>query len=284
MIQRACRWLLTLAFLSFGLAMAQTEPTLNEVYATAQAGKLDQAQAMMQEVLILHPKSAKAHFVQSELFARQGNLLRARGALATAEELAPGLPFAKAEAVRALRAQLSTNRNSTARETPAVNHVSAADHPSSSWGLPLLLAGGLIFLGYLLFRNKRPAPYSQQPAMNPNASGLSGPQSFGTGGTGAAMQPSYGQAAGPGMGGNLMGGLATGLAVGAGVMAAQAIGHRLMGNPDQFSNSSDQLISRTNPNTAANSGMGGADFGVTDSNSWDDNSGSVVADSGSWDN
>jgi Flp pilus assembly protein TadD len=52
---------------------------------------------MMQQVLVAHPNSAKAHFVQAELSARQGNLARAQEELTTAEKLAPGLPFAKPE-------------------------------------------------------------------------------------------------------------------------------------------------------------------------------------------
>ena len=60
---RTTRVLLLASCLSGGLAMAQAqaEPTLNQVYATAQAGKLDEAQLMIQQVLISHPKSAKAH-------------------------------------------------------------------------------------------------------------------------------------------------------------------------------------------------------------------------------
>jgi hypothetical protein len=42
---------------------------------------------------------AKAHFVQAELYSRQGKLDFARQALASAEQSAPGLPFAKPEAV-----------------------------------------------------------------------------------------------------------------------------------------------------------------------------------------
>ena len=98
----AFRWLLLAAFLSSGLAMAQQEPTMNQIYAAAQAGNIDQAQVMVQQVLVAHPKSAKAHFVQSELFARQGNVPKAREALSEAQRLAPGLPFAKPEAVTSL--------------------------------------------------------------------------------------------------------------------------------------------------------------------------------------
>src|SRR5665647_1294307 len=142
-IQRTIQWLVVASFLSFGFAMAQSEPTINEVYATAQAGKVGQAQVMIQQVLISHPKSAKAHFVQSELFARQGKLAQAREALASAEKLAQGLPFAKAESVRALRSQLAAKSSA-----PVTQHVappsyaapsvapSAPASSSFSWGLP----------------------------------------------------------------------------------------------------------------------------------------------------
>ena len=86
------RWLLVSALLGFGLAMAQSEPTLGQIYEAAQGGRMEQAQTMMQQVLVAHPGSGKAHFVQAELFARQGKLGLARESLATAERLAPGLP------------------------------------------------------------------------------------------------------------------------------------------------------------------------------------------------
>lgn len=285
MIQRACRWILAVALLSFGFAMAQSEPTLNEVYAVAQAGKLEQAQVMMQQVLISHPNSAKAHFVQSELYARQGNLPRARAALAAAEKLAPGLPFAKPEAVQALRAQLLTQSAPVSTHGASVHEAVAENPPVSSfsWGLPLLLAGGVIILGYFMFRGRRPAPYAQQPVYGTQG-GLSGPQSFGMGG-GGVMQPTYGQPAGTGLGGAIVGGVATGLAVGAGVMAAEAIGRNLMGHHDQSSRPSDSLANNDYQPIAGNSDMGGQSFGVNDTSSWDDaGSADVGGGGGDWDN
>jgi hypothetical protein len=284
MIQRAFRWLLVAAILSFGFAMAQSEPTLNEVYATAQAGKLDQAQIMMQQVLISHPNSAKAHFVQSELYARQGNLVRAREVLATAEKLAPGLPFAKPESVQTLRSQLAVKGGPATNSAP-VHYAVTADRPASSfsWGLPLLLSGAVIVLGYFMFRGRKPAPYAQQP-IYANQGGLSGPQAFGMGG-GGVMQPTYGQPAGTGLGGNIMGGLATGLAVGAGVMAAEAIGRNLMGNHDQNPRQSDNLANNDFQPMASNPEMGGQNFGVNDASSWDDAGSVDVGDGGGdWDN
>ena len=127
-LKLASKWLLVASLLGFGFAMAQAEPTLNQVYAAAQSGKLDQAQLMIQQVLIAHPTSAKAFFVQSELYARQGDMARAREALATAEKLAPGLPFAKAESVQTLRGQLA------AKNAPA-----AAAYPNQQSELPAAL-------------------------------------------------------------------------------------------------------------------------------------------------
>ena len=96
--------LLVLAALGLaGLAAAQAEPTIQQIYAAAQSGQVDKAREMTQEVLRTHPKSAKAHFVMAELDASQGRLAQARDSLATAESLAPGLPFDRPEAVPALR-------------------------------------------------------------------------------------------------------------------------------------------------------------------------------------
>ncbi|MES2945072.1 MAG: hypothetical protein V4772_19580, partial [Pseudomonadota bacterium] len=264
-IQQLSRYLglglLMVALLGSGFAMAQAEPTMKEIYQAAQAGKLDQAQVMVQQVLVIHPNSAKAHYVQAELYARQGQAGKGRDALAMAEKIAPGLPFAKPEAVQALRTQLAAKPGaSTAGSlaTPAAKEArpvlgggesSSSSSSSFPLGLGLALGGGAIALA-IFFMRKKPAPVAAAPFAygNPNTTsamgnGLSGPQTFGTAGGGAATyggQPGYGQAgygqpnyggqqpAGSGLGGRLAGGLATGLAVGAGVMAAQAIGKSFM--------------------------------------------------------
>lgn len=105
--RRLGQWLVVVALLGTGIAFAQAEPTLSQIYSAAHSGQLDQAQVMIQQVLIAHPNSSKAHFVQAELFTRQGKANRATEALATAEKLAPGLPFAKPEAAQNLRAQIA---------------------------------------------------------------------------------------------------------------------------------------------------------------------------------
>lgn len=295
--QRVGKWLAVAVMLGFGLAMAQSEPTLKQVYETAQAGHLDQAQVMMQQVLVAHPGSAKAHFVQAELLARQGKMSLARESLAAAEKRAPGLSFAKPEAVQALRAQLAARSsppaNNGAMNNGAVNRApvaySSPAAPASSfpWGLALALGGGAIAIAIYMSR-KKPATEFASPAAyaNPGAmqGGLNGQQGFGMGNNmgGGAMapgygQPTYGQPAGSGLGGKVMGGLATGLAVGAGVMAAQAIGKSLMGHDDHPAHQ-DNLANNGYEPFAGNNDMGGQNFGVNDSGSWDD--GSSLASSG----
>jgi hypothetical protein len=301
--QRIGKWLVIAAMLGFGLAVAQSEPTLKQIYAEAQAGRLEQAQVMMQQVLVAHPGSAKAHFVQAELAARQGKTGQARESLATAEKLAPGLPFAKPESVQALRAQLSAKSGAGANQlTPnraaaaAAPAYSAPAAPSSSipWGLILALGGGAIAVAIFMSRKKAAVQMPQAAYANAGAmqgGGLAGPQGFGMGNNtmgGGAMAPGYGQPgygqqpAGMGLGGRVMGGLATGLAVGAGVMAAQAIGKSLMGNNDH---PTDQLANNSGHEPlAGNTDMGGQNFGINDSGSWDDGDALASSDmGGDWD-
>lgn len=289
------KWLAQLLVLASlmagGWALAQSEPSMGQIYAKAQAGQLDEAQVMVQQVLVSHPKSAKAFYVQAELYARQGRLDRARDSLNAAEKYAPGLPFAKAEAVQALRMQLAAKPLShpVAGQTMGSAAPQAASPSSTSWGLPLLLAGGVIAAAYFFFRRRPPEATPQYSAYaQPN--GLNGPQTFGA--AGGTMQPAYPQPGYPqgypqanttGMGGRIMGGVATGLAVGAGVMAAEAIGRNLMGGHNTAPSASPGLFNDSpfEPATS-NTDMGGANFGVNDT-SWDDG-GADGGNASDWDN
>jgi hypothetical protein len=304
------------ALLFVGLALAQADPTIPEIYATAKSGQIDQARQMTQQVLRDHPKSAKAHFVMAELDASQGRTSQARDALATAESLAPGLPFAKPDAVEALRARLSaTSALPAPREVgaPAERVVrEPATASSFPWGM-VLVAGAVV--GFLAWRFRpqpltppvaaaQAAPAGYGPA--PGAAWGTQPQPGGYGPQpGDGQQPGYGpQPAQSGMGGRIMGGLATGLAVGAGAVAAQEIGRRMMGEHDQgqrglgsvadsYGGTSDSQLSRDAGLGGIGAGASGAgfdmpqDFGVADGGSWDDGGGSLDVgggdDGGGWD-
>lgn len=263
-----------------GLAMAQPDPTLNQVYEAAQAGRIGQAQDMMKQVLRDHPKSGKAHYVEAELLARQKLFAQARQELAVAESLSPGLPFAKPAAVQALRSELSTPApvarelgSRTADAAPVSSPVS-----SFPWGLALGL-GGIAAVLFVFMRQRRPAAGAMSsaacypPGQGPQPGAVPGAP------TAPYGQPGYGQST-PGMGSNLMGGLATGLAVGAGVVAAETIGRRLFGSDHAQgmpAGGGNQVFPLDE-----NQQMGGDNFGITDGGGWDDG-GSADLGGGGWD-
>ncbi len=276
--QRIAQLLLVASLLAASMSGAHAEPSMSQVYAAAQAGKLEDAQVMVQQVLVAHPNSGKAYFVQAELYARQGQVERARESLTTAERLSPGLPFAKPDAVQALRAQLVAKPPLRSATRPTATVSQAPSQSSNGWLVPLLLTGGVITAAYFIFRRRVPAPVAQPAFATPN--GLGGPQTFGAGQP-AYPQNGYAQPAASGLGGRIMGGVATGLAVGAGVMAAEAIGRNLMGGHSGAASSSDTFASNNLEPLSGNPDMGGANFGMSDT-AWDDGGGDVGG--GDWDN
>src|SRR6202451_3908314 len=96
----------TFSIAATSVAFADSDPTMDQIYTAAAAGHLDHAQQMITQVLADHPTSAKAHYVQAELYAREGKTALARAELGTAEQLKPGLSFANPRSVQELKAQL----------------------------------------------------------------------------------------------------------------------------------------------------------------------------------
>ena len=243
--------------------LAAAEPTLPQVYQTIESGQLAKADAMMQEVLQNHPNSAKAHYLASELYLKEGRLDAARNAFAQAENLAPGLPFAQPESVQRLQTQL---RAGGSVASPANAGASSIFSSPMFWILIVVLVGGIMF--FMKNRN------AQQPVQVYNAPTANGPYpgapgSYPPGG----YPPNYPGAPAPGMGGGLMGSLATGAALGAGMVAGQALASHLMGgnnqgNPGNVNNGLNQV---------AGPAPDAANFGVRDASTWDDGG------SNSWD-
>lgn len=229
------------------LAIADSDPSVHQIYEAADAGHLAEAQRMVDQVLRDHPKSGKAHYVAAELFARAGKLPRARDELDIAEKLEPGLPFAKAASVQALHTELSQSLASESR---------AMSPRPPLLGLAVL---ALVFVGVVAcFMRRRPATAA---IVEPTGSMPSAPASPYTGTPPVA----------PGVGSGIAGGLVSGLAVGAGVVAGEELAHRLLdgnrseGEPAHAAN--EPVGESQNPD------LGGKDFGVSDGNSWNDDSG-----------
>jgi hypothetical protein len=259
---------LVAAVLSFGAASlpavaADADPTVQQIYEAARSGHLDQAQQMMNQVLRDHPDSSKAHYVQSELYAREGNLGLARSELARAEQLDPGLTKENPRSVQELKSQLGLIRRNEG-SFGAVTSAPAAPHFPWGWVLILALAVGVF---WMLFRRR--STYVQSPMVG-GAPGAYGPGGY------AGPGPGYGGpggVAGGGIGSNIAGGLAGGLAAGAGIVAGEELAHHFLdGDRRQVlppSGDEGSWGAGGNPNAD----MGGSDFGVNDPGSWDDGAG-----------
>lgn len=308
---------LLFALAGFGLrAEAAADPTVHEIYQTANGGDVAGARKMIDQVITHHPDSAKAHYVKAELAARDRDASTARSELQTAEKLAPGLPFAKPESVSALRSQVDrlASPSTSSSITPSTERRSDTRRlggPAQS-GFPLgsLLVVVVVVVGiWLLLRRRSPAPqpyaqpnpYARDDAFGRVEPGMYPPQGYPQGGY---PQQGYPQGYPPqqgGLGSTLGRGLATGLAVGAGAVAAEEIGRRLFdhgheghlasqdasqlqhGSADQSSLARDAGLGSLDPGYDPNRDMGGQDFGVADNGGWDDGGGFGDAGGDDWD-
>jgi hypothetical protein len=242
-------------------ALADGDPTSQQIYAAAEAGHLDQAQQMITQVLADHPNSGQAHYVQAELYAREGKTALARSELSTAEQLKPGLPFANPRAVQELKAQLGLARGMMTGPTVmrSVRHES-----QFPWGLVLIMVGVVAIL-LMVFRRRN--TYVQYPGAGPGMGGA--PGTYGPGGYGP---PPMG--GGGGIGSGIAGGLASGLAVGAGVVAGEELAHHFLDGGERNSGGVIPPAEASDSGFGNNSDMGGSDFGLNDPGSgWDDGGG-----------
>jgi len=234
-------------------SVAHADPSSQQIYAAARAGRLDQAQQMVEQVLRDYPSNAKAHYVAAEVYARSGDIVRARRELRTAQSLNPDLSFATPAAVSELEQQLNGGR--VLYGTPV-----SRSHGVSWGGIVLVVAGIALIFALVRRRSAPPNPYQTYGAYPGQAGPYPGAPYPGAGPYGAPM----------GGGSGLMGSLATGLAVGAGVAAGEElVGHMLnsgSGGPLPSAGAAE-------PAQPSNADMGGNDFGITDGNSWDSGGG-----------
>jgi hypothetical protein len=264
---------LAAAALTFSLAGAPAsaaDPTVDQIYQAERSGHLAEAQQMMDQVLRDHPESGKAHYVQAELFAREGDLARARAELARAEQLSPGLPKENPQSVQELKSQLGLiRREGRPPEGRPFGMTTAPSAPHFPWGTVLILAL-VVGVFWMIFRRRN--TYVQYPS---GPAPVGGPGAYGPGGP-AGYGPGGGAVGGGGIGSNIAGGLAGGLAAGAGIVAGEELAHHFLdGGQRTAVPPPGEDWNNANP---SNSDMGGNDFGVNDPGSWDD--GSSGGDSG----
>jgi hypothetical protein len=271
--------LLSVALLCTAASYAVEDPSMQQIYDTAKAGKLDEAQSMMQKVLQDHPNSAKAHFVEAELLAKQGRFASAEAELANADRLQPGLPFAKPAAVENLRKLIAVSKqNPGLVKSVAVGNSAPASSGGTPWGLFFVLAAlvGFIIMAVKFMGNRNQQPmYVQNGATGSYGSGMPmQPQPYPVGGVPGQMMGGTGG----GMGSGLMGSLATGAALGAGMVAGEELMHHFT-DGDRHNNVPPQTD--RNDYVPPND-MGGNDFGVNDSSSWDSGSSGGDGGGGDW--
>src|SRR5258707_312150 len=157
-----------LAFASPSFAQAAdpkpADPTMHQIYEAARGGHLDQAQQMISQVLIDHPNSANAHYVQAELYAKEGKIPQARAELGTAERLNPGLTEFNPRSVQELKSQLGMSSGSRSVGSRPIAMGSPRSEAHFPWGTVLILA---VVAGVLMMLFRRRTPYNQYPAAVP---------------------------------------------------------------------------------------------------------------------
>ncbi len=249
---------------------AAEDATMHQVYLAAEAGKFNEAQSMMDKVFQDHPNSAKAHYVEAELKAKQGQISAAQDELNAAERIQPGLSFAKPQALQKLKAQLSSSHSTVQSRSASVSNQSyqAASNSGTPWGLIFLMIGLIAFIYFAAkWITRRNPPLVPSNNYNyPNGANVN-PQAY----TGNAPYMGAPPAASGGLGSGIMSGLATGVAVGAGMVAGEVLMHHFTDGE----HSSNAFINDAQANNSSfnQNDMGGSDFGIADNSSWDDNAG-----------
>ncbi len=223
---------------------AQTAPSPRQIQGMIDAGQDQAALGQLHNILQAHPQSGVAWYLTAEAQDALGHEGAARDALAKAEQIAPGLPFAKPANLQALQTHL--------------NNPGAAAPAHGGFGSMMFVIGALVVL-FLLVRVFLRSRRRVMPAYD----SYGRPMGYGPGGQGFAP-PGYG---GPGYGGGsgIGGSLLGGLAAGAGFAAGERIIDDLAGNRDGGQGYAD-------PNF-----QGGPapdrDDGLQGDPGWDDNSG-----------
>ena len=258
---------LSLAVLSAYVAAA--EPTVKEIYQTAQT---DRAQAlnMINEVIKNRPNSARAYYIQSELLLQSGKKVEAKAAFLKSQSLDPALSFARPESVERLRTALGIKKSSNALGIDTDSMI-------------LWACGGLFVLLLVMFMvRRRPSQPEYSPSYNLQNRPIT-PYQAATNTASVPNQPTGApQAATPApqapAGNGLMGSLAQGAVMGVGVAAGATLAnHLLNGNKASAAPAEPTAAAAQAPSYTPDSNFGFSDSG----GDWGDDSGGSD-DSSDW--
>ncbi len=122
--------------------------SLDEVAGLLRAGRLTQADHAVSQVLAAQPDSARAHYLDARLLAKEGKWPLAEQELERARRLDPKLDFAPAAQVQALAGEVIRHRWKNPSGLAGYGQAALA-------GLFLLVSGYLIF-GVLRGRRQPP--------------------------------------------------------------------------------------------------------------------------------
>ena len=256
-----------LAFAAVG-ARAAALPSIHDVYTAASSGRVQLAQAQIEQVLAAYPNSAKAHYVDARVLALAGRWSQAGAELARAQQLDPGLPFESPAQLQAFTRQLAAH-----------GAAPAPRRAMPGWVMPLAALAVLlaVIMLFAVYRASRRPAVQVMPPMGPNPMPGGYPQ--GPYPQGPYPQGPYGQGAYPAQGGSgFLGAVGTGLGMGAGFAAGEMLVDKLVGGHGGGGLVGDAQAAPTPLEP---------DFGINDAGSWSDDSGGGWADggggdSGSW--
>jgi hypothetical protein len=244
---------MSLCMLVMSPVWADALPSIHDIYAAAKAGKLDQAQSMVDKVLAAKPNSAKAHFVKAELCASQSDINCVRDELSSAKKIDAGLAFANPASVKKLE--------NVAAGGTAIQPIKSGGSSGFPWGWLLAGVGIIALLWWIVSLGNRRGAMNSYPVYN------GGPVSPTVPGPGmSGMSPGYGTPMQTGGFGSTLGkSLATGAALGAGMVAGEAIADSFL-HHGQSAPAPDAFANPQAPD------LGGSDFGISGGDSWDSSS------------
>jgi len=266
--------------------LAQALPSPKDIDAAVTAGKLDQAESMLREVISEKPLSAKAQYELGQVLARQARYPDAQIALNKAKEIDPSLKFANNpqkfnETLDIVSRKVSESKSSqplSSNATFTPSNSSSVKASGSDAQFPLsyiwLGIGGLVVLA--LFLRKKAANQSTSPAA-PSTSNYAmanspagQPQNFPQ--SGYAPQQPMGSGMGSGIGGAVVGGLA-------GVAAGYALSKAFEGDHHTNSVAQNQDNAYVPIDKPPQPNLGSFDGGI--GNDWDNNASTDSGDD-SW--